>query len=313
MYHPYFRGKLNELITVRETAELMAQRNFVPIIEPVKEALGGLKRTLDAVVSVDGKAVVIVNPFHGDFSGDAQSISELLEEHFKKKDGISAGVLLKGGMTTPEAITCCETHKDHPLALIHGGFTDAKGLAGALGEKLAGTLHVFFEPHCGMLYRKHFLAAERCVLIRDGFQRRKNREHPEKELFSDLHATFEMLQMTGFGDFLIVGDDYSETGGPAYAVAIHITFIDPDNDSAMYVYHFVSDSQDTPKDPAGKFGEALTKMVKKIGKPGSSMVQETRAIEEFRDLHARKHFPGLGSIKKLSMQHHVETLAAYFE
>ena len=30
--------------------------------------------------------------------------------------------------------------------------------------------------------------------------------------------------MDGFGDFLIVGDDYSDTGGPAYAVAIHLTF-----------------------------------------------------------------------------------------
>lgn len=311
MYHPYFRGKLNELITVRETAELMAQRKFVPIIEPVKEALSGLKRTLDAVVNVDGKVVVIVNPFHGDFSGDGQSISELLEEHFKKNDGVSAGVLLKGGMTTLEVIACCETHENHPLALIHAGFTDAKGLADALGAKLPNMFHVFFEPDCGKLYQKHFSAGRR-VLIRDGFQRRKNREHPELELFSDLHATFEMEVMDGFGDFLIVGDDYSETGGPAYAVAIHITFIDPDNDNAMYVYHFVSDSQDTPKDPAGKFGEALGKMIKKIRNPGSSRVLETRAIQEFRDLHKRKHFPGLGYIKKLSMQHHVETLAAYF-
>lgn len=312
MYYPYFRGKLNELITVRETAALMEQRGFVPIIEPVKEALSGLKRTLDAVVDVGGKAVVLVNPFHGDFSGDGQSISELLEEHFKKKDGISAGVLLKGGMTTPEVMTCCKTHKDHPLALIHAGFTDAKGLAAALGAKLPNMLHVFFEPDCGKLYQKHFKAGQR-VLIRDGFQRRKNREHPKRELFSDLHATFKDEGMNGFGDFLIVGDDYSETGGPAYAVAIHITFIDPDNDDAMYVYHFVSDSQDTPKDPAGKFGEALAKMMNKIAKPGSSKVLETRAIEEFRDLNARKHFPGLGYIKKLSMQHHIETLAAYFK
>jgi hypothetical protein len=41
MYHPYFRGKQYELITVRETAPVLAASNFVPIIEPVKEALGG--------------------------------------------------------------------------------------------------------------------------------------------------------------------------------------------------------------------------------------------------------------------------------
>lgn len=49
MYHPYFRGKQYELITVRETADLMAASQFVPIIEPVKESLGGLERTLKAV------------------------------------------------------------------------------------------------------------------------------------------------------------------------------------------------------------------------------------------------------------------------
>jgi hypothetical protein len=311
MYHPYFRGKLNELITVRETAEIMAERQFVPIIEPVKETLSGLKRTLDAVVEAKGKAVVIINPFHGDFSGDGQSISDLMSEHFKKKDDISAGVLLKGSMTTKEITDLCDAHKGHPLTLVHAGFADAKGLADALGENLPKMLHVFFEPDCGKLYQKHFSKGQR-VLIRDGFQRRKNREHPEMELFSDLHATFDLEGMNGFGDFLIVGDDYSETGGPAYAVAIHITFIDSDNDNAMYVYHFVSDSQDTPKDPAGKFGEALAKMMKVLGEPGTSKVLETRAVTEFRELHTRKHFPGLGYIKKLSMQHHIETLADYF-
>jgi hypothetical protein len=312
MYHPYFRGKLNELITVRETAELMASRKFVPIIEPVKEALSGLKRTLDVVVEKKGRAVVIVNPFHGDFSEDGQDISTLLASHFDKNDGIVAGVLLKGGMTTEEVITCCEKHKGHPLALIHAGFPDAKQLAETLGNNLKSILHIFFEPDCGKLYRRHFNGAQ-CVLIRDGFQRRKNREHPKMELFSDLHETFTGEDMNGFGDFLIVGDDYSETGGPAYAVAIHITFIDQENDNAMYVYHFVSDSQDTPKDPAGKFAQALSKMIKTIGAAGVSKVLETRPVTEFRELHARKHFPGLGYIKKLSMQHHIETLAEHFK
>ncbi len=35
MYHPYFRGKQFELITIREMAALLAEKNFVPVIEPV--------------------------------------------------------------------------------------------------------------------------------------------------------------------------------------------------------------------------------------------------------------------------------------
>jgi hypothetical protein len=116
--------------------------------------------------------------------------------------------------------------------------------------------------------------------------------------------------MSGFGDFLIVGDVYSEGGGPAYAVAIHLTYIDADDDDVMYVYHFVSTTNDTPTDPAGKFGQALQKLIDKLD-TGHSKLFETSAIKEFRDLHAKKHFPGLGYVKKLSMKHHIETLAGY--
>lgn len=32
----------------------------------------------------------------------------------------------------------------------------------------------------------------------------------------------------------------------------------------MYIYHFVSDTRDTPTDPAGKFAQALKKLVNKL-------------------------------------------------
>jgi len=66
MYYPYFRGKQFELITIREMAGLLAQKNFVPVIEPVREALGGLEKALKAICDVRGHAIVIVNPYHGD-------------------------------------------------------------------------------------------------------------------------------------------------------------------------------------------------------------------------------------------------------
>ena len=44
-----------------------------------------------------------------------------------------------------------------------------------------------------------------------------------------------------------------------------------------------------------------------------SKVLETSAVKEFRMLHKQGHFPGLGYVKKLSMNHHIETLADYFK
>ncbi len=309
MYHPYFRGKQYELITIRETAELLATSSFVPIIEPVKEALGGLDRTLKAVCDAGGKAVVIVNPYHGDHRENGVEISELLQTSYSGNESVGAGVLLREDMTVHEVIAYCGRHQGHHLTLVHAGFTQAKALADTLGDTLTATRNVFNESYCGKLYRKHFQGSTR-ILLRDGFQRRRNRDHPPVELFSDLNVTFEEEGMDGFGDFLIVGDDYSESGGPAYAVAIHLTFIDPDQDDAMFIYHFVSTRQDTPTDPAGKFAEALAKLVRKLDS-GTSNLLPTSAVNEFRQLHANGHFPGLGYVKKLSMKHHIETLADF--
>ncbi len=309
MYYPYFRGKQYELITIRENAAILAASGFVPIIEPVKEALNGLEKALKAVCDAGGHAVVLVNPRHGDHSDDGESISSLLKEQFLVKPEIAAGVLLKKSMTTEQAMACCEEHKDHQLTLVHAGFTEAKALADALGDRATQLRHVFFEPYCGKLYRKHFQGARR-VLVRDGFERRRNRDYPELQLFSDLHVTYTEEGMDAFGDFLTVGSEYLEGGGPAYAIAIHLTFIDSDNDDAMFIYHFKSQRMDTPTDPAGKFLEALTAMIAKLDEPGSK-VFNSEAVKEFRALHQNGHFPGLGYVKKLSMQHHIETLADY--
>ncbi|KYG21948.1 ATP-binding protein [Bradyrhizobium sp. AT1] len=308
MYFPYLRGKQYELLTVRETAPILAASNFVPIIEPVKQALGGLERSLDAVCEASGRAVVIVNPYHGDHSS-GDGISDLLNDSYANKVGIETGVLLKDDTSAAMVADLVSKH-DKQCTLIHAGFTNAKSLADVFGDDLFNMRHVFFEDFCGKLYRKHFSGSKR-VLLRDGFERRRNRDHPFVESFSDLHVTFAEEGMNGFGDFLIAGDDYTEGGGPAYAVAIHLTFIDPDQDNEMFIYHFKSISQNTPTDPAGKFAQALAAMIAKLDS-GTSKVLETEAVKEFRELFAKKHFPGLGYVKKLSMKHHIETLAAFF-
>jgi hypothetical protein len=311
MYHPYFRGKQYELITVREMALAFKSAGFCPIIEPVKESLNGLQKALSAVVQVDANAVVVINPEHGEHSRAGAALSQLLREKFLDLPNISAGILLQQKTTAEEAITLYREHEAHRPVFIHAGFVDPKLLLAGLGQQTKENRHIFFEDDCVTLYRRHFKEAHR-VLLRDGFKKRKNREYELLESFSDLHITYVDEGMQGFGDFLMVGDDYSETGGPAYAVAIHLTFIDHDQDDVMRIFHFKSQRQDTPLDPAGKFAEALSEMMVHIGAPNSKVL-ETEAVKEFRMLHERGHFPGLGYVKKLSMNHHIETLANYFE
>lgn len=305
MYYPYLRGKQFDLIVVRETADILARSGFVPIIEPVKENYSGLSRALDEVQKNDGKAVLIMNPQNGVHAGN------IIQFNIEKYGCISPGIILDEKARLEDAIALCEQYASREITLVHAGYSSGKDLNAELSSKKINSRHIFIENNGSKIYRRNFSKAER-ILIKDGFQKRANKLHPETEFFSDLHVTYQDEGMNGFGDFLIVGDDYSEGGGPAYAVAIHLTFIDEDNDDVMFIHHFKSDRFETPTDPAGKFAEAVKKLVDAVNMKGSK-IYRTEAVKEFIDLHKQGHFPGLGYVKKLSMQHHIETLATYFD
>ena len=202
----------------------------------------------------------------------------------------------------------CKEYESRQLTLINVGLSNGSTLAEALGDRGRTLRHIFLGD--GRLYRRHFRSDDR-ILQMDGFERRRNRDHPPVEFFSNLHVIFEEEGMNGFGDFLTVGDEYSGGGGPAYAIAIHLTFIDPNQDEAMFVRHFFSKRQDTSVDPVGKFTEDLNSMIADID-TRESLILESNAVQEFRQLHADGHYPGLGYVRKLSMQHHIETPAIYF-
>lgn len=309
-YFPFFRGKQYELITVRECAHLLSDSGFVPIVEPVKESLRGLQRTVDAVSDAGGSVIIIANPQNGFYSNEPTAIERFLIEEMEDRDNVEVGLMLGFDTTINEVLERCEAYRDRSISLIHCGFSDARTLVETLGNSVNQMKQVFWDGKSSKLYQRRFQGATK-ILLRDGFEVRTNRNHPPIESFSDLHITYEQEGVDGFGDFLVVGANYSDTGGPAYAVAIHITFINHERDDEMFIHHFVSDRQNTPTDPAGKFLEALNKLVTEVESPGTS-IYRGQAIDEFMELHEREHYPGLGYIKKLSMKHHLETLADYF-
>lgn len=306
MYYPFFRGKQFELLAIRESAKVIADAGFTPIIEPVRQTLSGLQRSLKELVDQGATAAVIINPRHGDHRNGGDHLAADLRENYGDNDAIAPAILLTSAMGLEEALAKIAPYEDRSLTFVHAGFTDGKGLAANLPP--GDFTHVFLDAR-NTLYRRPFKGGIR-ILVEDGFERKKNADYGPIDRFSDLHVTFDELGGDGYGDFLTIGDHYAEGGGPAYAVAIHLTFIDPEQDDAMFVYHFVSDSNDTPVDPAGKFAQALDKLIREVDREGSKVLS-TSAVQEFRDLHARRHFPGLGVVKKLSIKHHLETLADF--
>ncbi len=311
MYYPYLRGKQFELILLRENAELLSEYNIHPIIEPVKNDFKPLSRAMKVLNEQEVNCTLIVNPRAGQDPVKSSKIFEILiEGEFKNYKNIAIGYILDASSNLSNLLNLLDHHKDFNFSILHNGYTNGKKLESEIkGFKNIKT-HIFIDGFAGKLYQRHLKKdGIHRVLIKNGFKpQKKNANYPPKEHFSDLHITFPDEGMDGFGDYLTVGDDYTETGGPAYAVAIHLTYFNTDDD--MFIYHFISDQTDSPTDPAGKFKEALSKLVNEIEKP-KSYIYKSKACSEYLELHKKGHYPGLGYVKKLSMQHHIELISKY--
>lgn len=316
MYYPYFRGKQYELLLLKEQAGLFNEKSITPIIEPVKKNMASLQRSITELVKNETNFILIVNPSLGDFSKGANPdvVSDLVDKLLRIDIGsilnndksITLGYLLEPKSNLSDFKDFLEKYKKYNIALVHNGFPKAKQIK----ELIEGSnivTNIFLEDTCSKLYRKKFEDGER-VLIRDGFKKKSNRGYDYMEHFSDLHVTYDEEKMTGFGDFLIAGSDYSESGGPAYAVAIHMTYIDDEEDNDMFVKHYVSDRNSTPDDPGGKFLEALRKLHNDVDE---QQIEVTSAVKEYMKLYDQEHYPGLGYAKKLSMLHHIEVIANF--
>lgn len=310
-YYPYFRGKQFELILLREEAEFIGRHGIRPIVEPVKRGLSSLARALQPLLgNRTTSPIVIVNPAVGEFAERGGNLSYSLPYEFFAERAVAPAVLLSPHVSEQEVLELVGRFATLRPMLVHDGYAHIEGIQSIAKEfELGG--HIFCGDVLDVRYRKRFSREPR-VLLQDGFpQRTSNRAHGEaaETRFSGLHAVFSEFGLQGFGDYSIVGKPFREGGGPAYAVAIHLTYVDSEGDLA--IQHFVSDRVDSPVDPAGKFQEALAKLVTWFNV--TSPANQTDAAREFCALYVAGHFPGLGVVKKLSMKHHLEMVVRAYE
>ncbi len=313
MYFPYFRGKQYELITLREMAPTLTGKKIVPILEPVKTDHAGLRKCISELRKYDVPFVLVVNPKYGDFKTDnSVLLNDIVKGELKGYKNFQIGYLIDSNSELSDISSALLQFTDNKTALIHYGYPNGEALAKELlAKNIKLESNIFIDGHCGKLYQRHFkTTSEQLVLVRDGFKKEKNANYPADEQFSELHLVYEDEGVKAFGDFLTVGDDYSESGGPAYAIALHLTYFR--KDQVINIKHFVSDRTDSPVDPAGKFLEALQKMIDEVEAVGS-LVLKTNAVKEFKEFYDEGHFPGLGYVKKLSMKHHLELMLSFLK
>jgi len=306
MYYPYLRGKQFELILLREQAHDFAHQKIHPIIEPVKKDLSSIEKTLKTLNKQKASYVLLINPENGELKHNTKPIFELIEQlDFNDNKGISLGYIIRSEKDLNALKTALKKYQDFQFSLVYWGQVDIKDIKTTIKENKNIKEHIFIERHTGNAYTKQFVdSGLPCILIRDGFIQRKNDTYPTTEHFSDIHLTYNTEGFVGFGDFLTIGEIYREKGFMAYAVVIHLTYLNKKSD--MHIMHFVSDRTGSTADPAGKYGEALNKL--KSEKNDNGLIFNSNACAEFITVPT---YRGLGYVKKLSMQHHLELVADF--
>lgn len=301
MYLPLVRGKQFELVALRELATVIPPNLFKPIIEPVRDNYSPLIKTVQLLNERNIKPIIIINPSLGDFKKLEGYIDEAISEIDGNIRYIPCIKIKELTRDVEEKINSISTEK----AIYLYDKIDTKSIS------ILNSVDYSIVPNdapSGALN-----AIKNIVLMDDPFQKKKkNADYERDSYFSDVHTNYKKraANVIGFSDYTIVGSDYSEGGGPAYVVTIHMSYIDIENFDSMSIKHFSSTDNNSLVDPGGKFFEALTKF-HSFNEKHPHVFDDTIEKIELINLYHRRQYPGLGVVKKLSIEHHIQTICNY--
>lgn len=307
MYFPYLRCKQFELLALRELSQRLGSSGKVcPILEPVKKSISTLERAIDSLIGFNVNFTIIINPSVGDFIDNNSSIITLINTKLSNYTNFQIGILINQ-FTNLERIDNLldEILTLKSLSIIH--LVRPNDIESLLQWSANHEIkYNLYSENIPIRRYRGLVTADSKVILEDNFHAQpKNSAYLQNpdEFFSDEHLYYQDDGNIGFSDYLTVGSDYSESGFLPYAVAIHLTYINH-VDQKIWIRHFVSDSNRDTIDVAGKFGEALGKLMEFIDEQNI----QTDAANEFREHYRNQHYPGLGSLKKLSIKNHLELL-----
>lgn len=309
MYYPFLRGKQEELLALQEL--LKANRlsaKIIPIIEPYRLS-STLIKTLQLFCEQKRRIYLVGNPIIGQFEDDLSTelVGDETEEEKKQIEKIISNQEKYNTIIKNEDIKFALYYKndfstyfsqinDEILVL----FTKDETLDDFIekGYDQESKIEAVFVPNVEDIEN----VERNPVLFRDRFIKAvKNADYPKEEFFSKDHLLFSRYGCLGFSDYSIVGEKFDEGGFTPYAIAIHIVY--PNDRNILYIKHFISDSNYSAKNPAGKFAEAARKMqLWSNNNPNIQSLGLLRLVEYYQS----NRYPGLGSLKRYSIMHHLE-------
>ncbi|MFC6290869.1 sce7725 family protein [Levilactobacillus angrenensis] len=299
MYFPYFRGRQYDLLALKNIAQQQVlPANIIPIIEPVRD-IRALPQTVAAFVEHGQPLVVIANPTVSDYALTQQKL-------YDWRPYATNPQLIVGHVLTPttiaDSLVPTPAHRtllvarqyDELVAVQQAGWLDTPTYL--LVPPEARIRQLVDRPSVSLFDHAWVPEHDRSYAdIVDGF-------------FSDDWELAPLDGYQGVSDYTIGGAHYSEHGYPARAVTLHLTYFAGDQ---LRIHRFVSDDRDDFRHPKEKFFQAVAKLAQWL--PEQAAAVQTPAAQALAAYHDQHHFPGLGVVKRLSLEHHLQTMAAYFK
>lgn len=297
MYFPYLRGRQSELLAIRTLLENnRLSEHVTPVIEPIKPT-ATFRKTLESFIHHERKLYIVANPQVGEFQKELSGNVETSEEF---------NALINNEQIS--TLTIVEKEKD----IIHDKeayvLKNADHLEWWKRSKETSDLSVLFVPD-QTEFRRNLRDVRKRILQADHFKEEtRNADFLplSSRPFSSDHLYYQKEGYYGFSDYSIVGSGFMEGGFAPRAVAIHIVYLTDENE--LRIRHFTSETNDDITNPAGKFHEALKKLVSVFK---DDRRNETLGLKKLLEHYQRGTYPGLGTVKRLSIMHHIELISNY--
>ena len=308
MYYPLLRARQFELIALRELASEGMLGFITPIVEPVKKALNNLNLAYKVFQEQEQLAYLIINPLVGEQAGDITCFLEYI-------DGLDEATIRPAFHFQNNSNYIRQSIADFRLSncmLIcqNDASADDADFRDLVQLPEISSINVEDPGRNRSLHR--FLKGQNKTYIRlDDFFEKQVRNSDfldiEEHRFSEEHLFFEEEGFQGFSDYTVLPREYSDGGSTPRAVVIHLTYLNKKNQ--ITIRHFTSDSNDSIANVQGKFAEAAEKAMVYCRENHLS----NSAIQELESFINNEHYPGLGTVKKISIKNHLLVVEQYFK
>lgn len=301
MYFPYLRARQFELITLRELVSEGVLSKITPVLEPVKEGFNNLNLAHKVFQENDFKPYLIVNPFEGEITGDREIfldyISELDNPKFQVAFHYSDNLDYINSSIEKYNLNNC-------LIVCLDNFSDEEMFKTLCSHQNVSHI-MLLEPHKYRTLDRFIKSLGKFYIRLDDVFEKQQRNADFLDIsahkLTEEHLYYSEDNYQGFADFTILPSEYIDGGSTPRAVVIHLTYLNALFENQIWIRHFTSTSNDSIANVQGKFAQAAQKALEFC----DQLPLNNSATNELKRYYNDMKYPGLGTVKKISLKNHL--------